>query len=357
MRAAAPLLFYCLLLPTYLLCTDSAHAQSPGQAAAPASAAAPVQLQFDGPPECPGAAAIEAELQQIPPGSDGPLLANVKVRKTRNGYRMVLWTQHKGRHGQRRLQAPNCRELTRSVALVLSLMLGRGPLSLQQAASADTASPSAPTPEPRSTPPTAPGANPAPVPPAPEPLPTAPPRRPTRRTAQPLSWLSSLGARFQKGTLPGYAYGIDAGLELALRPIALGVRATWLPTERNPVRNGVQIVGETFQGQLYGCGNLLRMQVLKLGACAGLQSALSRVRGSGNALPSTTTTSHHALFLESRLTWPTTGRLAVQLRSSLGYSLNRPRLQIQQPDENSNLRVHRSPRWLPAFGLAVLLRI
>ena len=95
-----------------------------------ASAQLPLELAWDVPAECPDADAVRAELERIVVLAEGRspalLVAEGRIVRATEGFRLTLSTEREGERGRRTLVASSCGDLLRAVTLVLALAYGEG---------------------------------------------------------------------------------------------------------------------------------------------------------------------------------------------------------------------------------------
>ena len=333
----------------------AAHARAHAQLAE-----LPLQLAWDGPAECGSVDEVRAELQRIARAKPGyalaPLTARVRVEPHAGGYQARLTTEHEGMSGERRLEAPDCPTLVRSLTLVLALAFGKGVEVGEPSADASVSGNAPPAPSTRSeqastTQPAIP-AEAAQQSGAPKAKAAAPEDDDTARAQDDagdsgLRTALLLGAAVQLALLPDPAGSGVLGVELASGAWSVSLRAAAWPGSSLAVAPAVSARFDGLSGALQGCGQLPLPRV-ELALCAGSVAAALRGRSDGAFADGSDTAPWLALTATAAASWPARSTLQLRLEASLAASLSRPRFVIAGFGP-----VHRVPLLVPQ--LAALL--
>jgi hypothetical protein len=309
----------------------------------------PLRLDWQAPPECDRAEAIQAELARIahvrPGRIPATLVARVRIEKRGERYRLSLETERDGAHGERTLSSTECSALGREVTLVLALAFGEGveissePVSNTERPPPEAPKPAPPTPKPK---PPQPARARAPVaePPAPPPL------------ADPNHFGVALfaGGGVLWGALPDLAGLAFAGVELGTRRLWLAPRLNLVPRVNDSLERNVRARYDALGGALAGCGARPAARFL-FAACVGAGATAVRGRSWGATTAESATATWYTASAGVSATFPETGIVSLRLEGGLLVSLNRPRFVVEGLGD-----AHTVARLAPNVGLALLLR-
>jgi hypothetical protein len=329
---------------SWLIALLHAHAQD----------ALPLELQWRAPAECPSAADVRAELARIARARPGsvltPLSADVEVQRRSSAYALTLQTVHAGEHGERQLEATDCKTLLRTLTLILALSYGAGvemadetappareqpSKAAQRAATEAAPPPSAAAPRPERA-----GAQPAAAN-------TAPGARDGRNTELAV-WL---GGGVQLGLLPTAALATTAGIEWRPGAWSLGLQLTAWPLASSTGIANVEARFDGLAGALQACRRL-PLAPFTLGLCAGAQAAALRGRSVGATSDGSSVAPWYALLAATTLSWPRDSWLAGRLEAGLAGSLDRPLFSIEGVGP-----VHRVPAVVGEFDVQLLVTL
>jgi hypothetical protein len=329
---------------SWLIALLHAHAQD----------ALPLELQWRAPAECPSAADVRAELARIAHARPGsvltPLSASVEVQRRGTAYALTLQTAHAGEHGERQLEAADCKTLVRTLTLILALSYGAG------AAMADEPAPPAREQPTEAGQPQATEAAPPPSAAAPQAgragaqaaASNAPPRTSDAVKTELALWL---GGGIQLGLLPTAALATTAGVEWRRAAWSLGFQLTAWPLASSTAISNVEARFDGLAGALQAC-RLLPLASLTLGLCAGAQAAALRGRSAGATSDGSAVAPWYALLAATTLSWPRDSWLAGRLEAGLAGSLDRPLFSIDGAGT-----VHRVPAVVGQFAAQLLVTL
>ena len=311
--------------------------------------ALPLELQWQAPAECPSATAVRAELARIARARPGSLLtplgARAEVERRGTTYLLTLQTDHSGEHGERRLEAADCKTLVRTLTLILALTYGAG-VEMADHTQQPTA---ALRHEPQSGP-----ARPPPQPPATE------AQRASYTDSQPPAsdiggdrpelafWL---GGGIQLGLLPTAALATSAGVEWRHGVWSLGLQLTAWPAVATAATSNVDARFDGLAGELRACRGL-PVAALMLGLCAGAQLAALRGRSDGATSDGSAVAPWYAWVAAATVSWPRGSWLAGRIEAGLAGSLDRPRFNIDGVGT-----VHRVPTLVGQFDAQLLITL
>lgn len=333
----------------------------------------PLQLLWTAPPGCPSASDVRRELTRIARVRTGsslrPLAADGRIERTREGYRLVLQTEHEGREGLRTLEARDCETLVRSATLVLALAFGAAvelasPQPRPGAAEASAQQQSIASPSSTgASEPTASSTN----------APAASARRPGREEAatdtvarkaskqeqheasradEADAWQPAVGLFVHGfgsvGLLPNASLGAAAGARVTMGAYALDVRAAFIPGARDELRSMIRADYRALGGSLAGCRLIPLASSFELAGCAGARALAISARTSGALAPGAATAPWTALTAAASVTWPRRYWLQVRTELSLAISLNRPRFVVESLGE-----VQRVALLVPELGISL----
>lgn len=92
-----------------------------------AGPAAPLEIDWDAPADCPGAADVRASVERtLGPAADDertPIRASGRVQESEAGYRLSLEVHDGATTSQRELEGATCREVTDAAALILAMTI------------------------------------------------------------------------------------------------------------------------------------------------------------------------------------------------------------------------------------------
>jgi hypothetical protein len=215
--------------------------------------------------------AVAARLGYVPFSDDAPLSLKARVRRTANGLAAELKVEDESGARNRSLGSAtrDCQELSRSLALAISVAID--PMSLMRAPAppGDAPSPPAPATEPSvsaplATPPSQPSPSPPPAPPAAQPAP--PTRAPTTAADDSrlrLRWLASGHAALF--TLPSPTGGASLGLGLRRRALWADFELRYdLPGSKSAPAGG-SVHASLLAGALAACHGNRRFGICALG--------------------------------------------------------------------------------------------
>jgi hypothetical protein len=329
----------------------------------------PLELTWQAPSECPSSGDVRAELERAARARPGfsltPLVAQARVEHRGTSYATTLLTEHDGQHGERRLEAADCKTLVRTVTLVLALAFGAGVEVAQGAVARDETAAGPPAGE---EPAPAEGTPQSATPPPPPSTPNAAAveARPTeedladrnadagassdhagRASALRLALFAGGGA--QLGLMPSAAFSLSVGAELSAGAFSIGLRTTAWPGVTDGVAAKLSARFDGLAGALQGCGQL-PLAALTLALCARAWAGALRGRSSGAAPDGSATAPWYALGSAVSLSWPNGQWLRVRIEAGLAASLDRPRFVIE------GLRqVHRVQPLVPELGALLIV--
>lgn len=293
-----------------------------------AAVAAPLELTWDAPPECPSRQAAEDAVARLIRSAPAETVhAGVHITRTSAGFTAELRTAA----GVRTLDADTCRELAEALVVIVALMVDPHasdqvprdvfpdlpPASDDTAAEPSSASPS-PAPAPRTSPPSPPLASPPPY------LmtmrrPETAPRQPTPRVGAALHGVAELG------TLPQATAGALAKIRLRASTGALELGAGVLLPQSGEL-------DEAQGGDFWWWGAHAAWCVkpdLFFG-CAGIEAGRLSARGYGVDRPASEHTWWVAPRAELGVAAPLDGELSLELTLGVAVPLLRPRFGFEE---------------------------
>ncbi len=252
-----------------------------------------IEVAWDAPEGCPGAAHVDAAVDRLlggaPPVGDRRMRVRGTVTRDAGGHALALDTEdERGRRGRRNLSAATCEALADAAALVVAL--GWDPAAVAAAralpagAAAGSEAPAPPPPPPAPISPT-----PVPTPPPAPPPAWRPPARPRARPERNTDAVAALGVSVavDAGGLPSIAAGFTGWASVLLGAYRIELGATGFPgaegaLDADPSRGGRfgQLVGV-----VAGCRAIVPWAGAgighELGACVGMEVGATFASGFG----------------------------------------------------------------------------
>jgi hypothetical protein len=269
-----------LLRPAAALPALAALAAALAPAAGRSAEPERVDLRWSAPPECPGAAAVKAEVDRLlgPEGARPPRPIEVTASVVHDDvWRVHLETPGQGATRVRELRGASCAALADATALILALMI--------DPAVASRPAPPAPSAPPPPAPPPPPTISaPPPPPPAPvtAPVPAAPaPPPPVRTSFRLAGWAGA-----DVGSLPGISAGFGFSAAFLYGPQRFEIGAAYRPPVAGTVALHASTGGdvELITGSIGACRNLVTAPV-EIGPCAAFELGRLHAEGFGVTSP------------------------------------------------------------------------
>jgi hypothetical protein len=309
------------------------------------TAAAPVSLIWNAPPDCPGRDAVLADVQRILGGPTNRAVA-AQADVTELGpehWSVHLVTSVDGATGDRTIDANSCASLASATALILALTVDP-----------TKGVPSVPPPEPSIA---------APSPPTP-----APRDQPARREGSDAFGLFgvavAIGGAADSATLPSPAFAGEIALAGFVGPLRLEVSgADWATQSPSANLPGEPTVGTTihlFDAAARGCYGFRLGAGLELSPCLGAAIFFAAGEGSGGTpgrfFPRAFSNNDWTAVQGDVLgTWRLFGPLALRASLGVGIPLAPPRFEIHVDNPDGDVLLHK-PTVSGRAGLGVEAR-
>ncbi len=276
-----------------------------------------VSVEWDAPPECPNAAAVEREIMQILSASTAPTVGlrarGVVSRLSLDRWRAELVLRGMDWEARRTLEGATCSAVADAAALVIALAIN----------------PQVEPPAPKPAPPK-PAVQPEPAP-APEPIdqPTKRPVGPARRfsTGQPFV---GVGIASDVGALPGPALGAEGLLGWQIGGARLDVGGTYFLPRRGtlPARSDIGATFHLGAINLRGCYQWA-YESLALGPCADAGLTWTRAQGFGPIIPYEVSTVGLTVGADVAVHWQLSRVFRPYFRAGSVLPLARPAFAVQ----------------------------
>lgn len=321
-------------------------------------AAAPIELSWSAPGECPDEGFMRAEVARLtrsPVGGGAPLRVRASVSSDEPGrWRLELRTTRGGLDASRSLEGPACAPLADAAALIISMMVD------PDAEPAATPEAAAPTPAVADTGPDGRDDPQRPRAETPAPPPAEAPRRrrargvrpaaapPTART--PLRFVVGAGAGVDVALLPGASLSVRAAAGIVVGPWRVELSGQYWPGNGvvHPTRPDVGGRFSLAAGGATVCRDLAAGQVAGVGLCAGVEAGAVTGTSYGVTAPATASAPWAAATVSAAGALRVASRVALRVQAAAVVPVLRPDYQLE------NLgTVHR----LPAVGFRGLFGV